>query len=110
LTPARCFTGKSPGPVKHFSDFPKILFFTSDANHLHIIAVHPTEGRIAIVTDAGLDAVDATASGAQMQSQGEMNLVSGMRRVNDPRFSPAKPLGEDGWSRTAKPCGSGIRC
>ena len=49
------------------------------------LPVHPTEGRIAIVTDAGLDAVDATASGAQMQSQGEMNLVSGMRRANDPR-------------------------
>jgi hypothetical protein len=27
-------------------------------------AVHPTEGRIAIVTDAGLDAMDAAASGA----------------------------------------------
>jgi hypothetical protein len=26
--------------------------------------VHPTEGRIAIVTDAGLDAMDAAASGA----------------------------------------------
>src|SRR3954451_7082280 len=30
----------------------------------------PKEGRIAIVTDAGLDAVDAAASGAQMCSQG----------------------------------------
>ena len=37
----------------------------------------PHEGRIAIVTDAGRDAVDARASGAQWQSQGEMNLVSG---------------------------------
>jgi hypothetical protein len=27
-------------------------------------AVHPTKGRIAIVTDAGLDAMDAAASGA----------------------------------------------
>jgi hypothetical protein len=34
------------------------------------------EGRIAIVTDAGRDAVDARAPGAQRQSQGEMNLVS----------------------------------
>jgi hypothetical protein len=25
-------------------------------------AIHPTEGRIAIVTDAGLDAMDAAAS------------------------------------------------
>ena len=30
-----------------------------------------------IVTDAGWDAVDATALGPQWQSQGEMNLVSG---------------------------------
>jgi hypothetical protein len=36
----------------------------------------PTEGRLAIVTDAGRDAVDARAPGAQLQSQGEMNLVS----------------------------------
>jgi hypothetical protein len=28
------------------------------------LASHPTEGRIAIVTDAGWDAVDAAASGA----------------------------------------------
>jgi hypothetical protein len=33
------------------------------------LVARPTEGRIAIVTDAGLDAVDATASGAQWQSQ-----------------------------------------
>jgi hypothetical protein len=39
------------------------------------------EGRVAIVTDAGRDAVDARASGAQWQSQGEMNLVSGQRRA-----------------------------
>ena len=30
-----------------------------------------------VVTNAGRDAVDARASGAQWQSQGEMNLVSG---------------------------------
>ena len=41
----------------------------------------PTEGRFAIVTDAGRDAVDARASGAQWQSQGEMNLVSDLRRA-----------------------------
>src|SRR5258707_9195388 len=35
------------------------------------------EGRSRVVTNAGRDAVDARASGAQRQSQGEMNLVSG---------------------------------
>jgi hypothetical protein len=29
--------------------------------------------------------MDATASGAQLQSQGEMNLVSGMRRADGRR-------------------------
>ena len=48
---------------------------------------HPVllRGALAIVTNVGRVAVDATASGTQWQSQGEMNLVSGMRRVNDPR-------------------------
>jgi hypothetical protein len=35
------------------------------------------EGRSRVVTNAGRDAVDVRASGAQRQSQGEMNLVSG---------------------------------
>jgi hypothetical protein len=30
-------------------------------SHLELFASHPTEGRIAIVTDAGWDAVDAAA-------------------------------------------------
>src|SRR5260370_32890917 len=34
-------------------------------------------GASAIVTDVARDAVDARASGAKRQSQGEMNLVSG---------------------------------
>jgi hypothetical protein len=44
---------------------------------------YPTEGRIAIVTDAGWDAVDAAASGAHWQSQGELNLVSDLRRADE---------------------------
>jgi hypothetical protein len=50
---------------------------------------HPVllRGALAIVTNVGRAAVDATASGAQVRSQGEMNLVSDMRRVNDPRLS-----------------------
>jgi hypothetical protein len=39
------------------------------------------EGRSRVVTTAGRDAVDARAQGAQWQSQGEMNLVSEMRRA-----------------------------
>jgi hypothetical protein len=62
--------------------FAKIFLFSADPNQLHIPhRLVPLEGRIAIVTDAGRDAVDARASGAQWQSQGEMNLVSGQRRA-----------------------------
>jgi hypothetical protein len=58
------------------------------------------EGRFAIVTNAGRDAVDAKASGAHWQSQGEMNLVSGFAGVQDDRR----------FLRTVKPCGSDTRC
>jgi hypothetical protein len=37
------------------------------------------EGRIAIVTNARRDAVDAAASGTQRSSQGELNLMSDER-------------------------------
>ena len=43
----------------------KIIRFRRRANHRYYLAHPPREeGRIAIVTDAGLDAVDAAASGA----------------------------------------------
>jgi hypothetical protein len=42
----------------HISDFPN-FFLTPDPNHFHIQPSTPLEGRIAIVTDAGLDAMDA---------------------------------------------------
>jgi hypothetical protein len=50
---------------------------------------HPVllRGALAIVISVGRVAVDAEAEGAQERSQGEMNLVSDMRRVNDPRRS-----------------------
>jgi hypothetical protein len=57
--------------------FPKIFPFPLWPNQIYIPRrPTPLEGRIAIVTDAGRDAVDAAASGTQRESQGEMNLVS----------------------------------
>src|SRR6266581_7183996 len=48
------------------SDFPKnISVPTYPKSDLELFASHPTEGRIAIVTDAGRDAVDAAASGVK---------------------------------------------
>src|SRR5712664_4841847 len=57
-----CPTGKSvnccPAP------FAKIFLFRLYPNHIYIARrLVPLEGRIAIVTDAGRDAVDAAASG-----------------------------------------------
>jgi hypothetical protein len=48
------------------SDFPKnISVPTYPKSILELSPSRPTEGRIAIVTDAGWDAVDAAALGAQ---------------------------------------------
>ena len=47
------------------SDFPKnISVPTHPKSDLELFVSRPTEGRIAIVTDAGWDAVDAAALGA----------------------------------------------
>jgi len=70
----------------------------SSPNQCFFRAVPPRqEGRIAVVTNARRDAVDARASAHKMP-QGELNLMSGKRCA--------------GWRRsmrTAKPCGPGTR-
>src|SRR5260370_12110990 len=72
---ADCPTGKSPNCCP--APFAKIFLFRLTPNQIYMHRrPTPLEGRIAIVTDAGWDAVDAAASGAQRESQGEMNLVS----------------------------------
>jgi hypothetical protein len=52
---------------------------------------------------AGRKACERTA-GAQTN-----DVASGFAKTSSDVHRPAKPLGEDG-SRTAKPCGPGIRC
>src|SRR6266704_924044 len=54
--------GLLTGPLSLISDFPKnISVPTYPKSHLELSPSRPTEGRIAIVTDAGRDAVDAAA-------------------------------------------------
>ena len=73
----------------------KIFPFTRRANHLYKLAPsRPTEGRIAIVTDAGRDAVDAAASCAQRD-----------RRAGDEPVSDQQHADERRLQRTAKSCG-----
>ena len=66
--------------IKKYSHFP------FHPNHLHISCrLVPQEGRLAIVTDAGRDAVDAGSSGANMRSQGGRRACerSSGARTND---------------------------
>jgi len=63
---------------------PLQKYFVSGLTQIRCISIAVSfrqEGRFAIVTSAGRDAVDVRASGAQWQLQGEMNLVSDQRRA-----------------------------
>src|ERR1700682_2767035 len=62
--------------VRQINPTGKIPLSPSGKSPLRLRPSRPTEGRSRVVTNAGRDAVDARASGAQWQSQGEMNLVS----------------------------------
>ena len=64
-TPVICPSGGLlTGLSSLISDFPKdISVPTHPKSHLELSPSRPTEGRIAIVTDAGWDAVDAAAFG-----------------------------------------------
>src|ERR1700730_13373151 len=53
-----------------------ISVFTPPKSHLEPWASHPTRGALAIVTNAGRDAVDAAASGAQRDAGLVERLVS----------------------------------
>ena len=72
ICPSRLFLGLS----SLISDFPKnISVPTYPKSRLELSLSRPTEGRIAIVTDAGWDAVDAAALGAQRDA-GRVSLWS----------------------------------
>jgi hypothetical protein len=79
-----CPTGKSVVFGSSAVQPPLQKYFRSGLTQIRCISIAVSfrqEGRFAIVTNAGRDAVDARAPGAQWQSQGEMNLVSGQRRA-----------------------------
>ena len=80
--------------------FAKIILLPCRANHLYRLAPsRPSEGRIAIVTYVGRDAVDAAAS----SRAGIAGRVA--RPVSD-----RTARGRTAQLRTAKPCGPGTRC
>ena len=81
------------------SGFPKnISVAAHPKSDLERFASHPTplEGRIAIVTDAGRDAVDAAASGAQRD--GRAGWRKARERSNGELTNDVAAYGEVVWS------------
>src|SRR5258708_6284716 len=78
--------------------------FAADPNHqyIHCVPSH-SEGRLAIVTNAGRDAVDAAASGTRVLTN---DAISGEAFLAK-RGLPRRSLGEAGSLRTVKTCGPG---
>ena len=74
---------------------------TRRANHFYKFArLTRQQGRIAIVTNAGWDAVDAAALGVTRDGR------AGWRKTRERSAACRRPM----LKRTAKPCGPGIRC
>jgi hypothetical protein len=73
-SPANCLSGKSANHVqphlKKYSDFQNTQISLSPSPS------RPTEGRLAIVTNAGRDAVDAAASARSVVAGRSFGIVS----------------------------------
>src|SRR3954449_10604021 len=103
-------TQVNPSPQK-YSTLPKF------GNIVSVIHPSPQKGRSYVVTNAGWELRWTRAAlKAGLCVQGEMNLVSMARTASTDGAHacnvlggagpcPAKPLGEAGCLRTAKPCG-----
>jgi len=93
----------------------KIFLFARDPNHIHILPVSSlNEGRIAIVTDVGWDAVDAAASarnrccraGLQACEQSNGAQTNGAEADGKTVWS-WHPLLVSSWRRQVDPTGFG---
>jgi hypothetical protein len=94
ISPKQRFIEQSQADLGRPVPSQKIFRFAADPNHTYIhCRLVPHEGRIAIVTDAGRDAVDAAALGVQ-GSAGRIALRerrAGMQ--DDGAVSPSSELG-----------------
>src|SRR6266849_10052543 len=89
--------GLLTGVSSLFSGFPKnISVPTHPKSILEFSPSRSTEGRIAIVTDAGWDAVDAAASGAQRD--GRAGWRKARERSNGELTNDVAAYGEVVWS------------
>jgi hypothetical protein len=78
------------------SDFPKNICCHLTQINSRTLASHPTEGRIRIVRDAGWDAVDAAALGAQRD--GRAGWRKARERSNGELTNDVAAYGEVVWS------------
>src|SRR5437016_10651640 len=91
--------------------FAKINLFAIDPNHSYTrCRLVPHEGRLAIVTDAGRDAVDAAALGVRWDRRaGSSEPVSSLRHADEQRYADGEvvwswhPLLVSSWRRRCRP-------
>jgi hypothetical protein len=76
----------------------KILLLARPKSPLHPPPSRPHEGRIRIVRDAGRDAVDAAALGAQVNCRAGLGLSQTRERSNGTLTNDVAPYGEAVWS------------
>jgi hypothetical protein len=74
---------------------PAVLSLTRGVGHRH---------------ERGVGCGGRGSVGCERDCRAGLAPVSDHRAPDERRLNPAKPSGEDGWLRTAKPCGSGTRC
>jgi len=77
---------------------------------LHLAPSRPGRGALAIVTNVGAGCGGRGSVGRVVVFAGRALLRERTQRADDRRQCPAKPKCNDGWLRTAKPCGPGTRC
>jgi hypothetical protein len=86
------------GQITEFVSIPlckNISVFNTPKSHLELFASHLTRGALAIVTNAGRDAVDAAASGAQRDA-GQVDEIC--ERSNGELTNDVVAYGEVVWS------------
>jgi hypothetical protein len=95
--PEICPTGKS---VNYLSSplCKNISVFAAPKSPLHPSPSRPHEGRIRIVRDAGWDAVDAAASGEQVNCRAGFGLSQTRERSNGALTNGAEADGKAVWS------------
>jgi hypothetical protein len=109
--PQRDFVERDQSDLGRPAPFKKIFLFSADPNHFYIRSrLAPLEGRIAIVTDAGWDAVDAGGAkdeGADLRTAKSCGpdastLASSWRNKLSPMTVTTSPITGESTKETVK--------